>query len=1186
MKDLLNMIGDGVFSRFESSLKKKNSTSKIKSSFADSSNLKTQSNLTLKTQSASASEKKISVNTEVVGSVYSVTTGSHSILASSLFQKLNQTILVVSENNTSAEFLFREALSFLPSNDLIYLPGQEVLPYEYMRYPSEMKRERIKAIAKILSGEPVLIFTSVSGFLKTLPPIQTMQGRAIVLKKGKEIDLESLLIQLIDLGYKRVQVCETFGEFSLKGGILDIFSSYSTEPVRIDLFGEEIESIRTFDPDSQRSMTDLDQAVLLPADEYILSEEQKKEYQNFLKSSDSSLHLPEIPEGNYGIYYEELIPLVRENHGILSYFSKPPILIFPSANSVKERLFHLEKEYLSLFEKRSREVLCAPPEKLLSFGEEFKVLSESIGLSFVGLPPRNENDLVSLLKEAPSFKGKIREVREKISELRANGGWKIVLTSSFEAQTKRLQGLFEKEGVILLNEDSTEPLPFHLGNHKSDTFLVLSELRNGFILENQKILILSENDIFGREYKRKTRFKKQNSKALQSFIDLKEGDYVVHIHHGVGKFLKIERTSAGGKERDFLKLEYSGGDSLFVPLDQISLVQRYIGGTESPRLDSLGKSTWKKTKDRVQKAVEALAEDLVQMYSNRLKLQGYAFPPDTIYQEEFEAEFEYEETPDQIEAIEAVKKDLESSRPMDRLVCGDVGYGKTEVAIRAAFKVAMAGRQIMMLAPTTILALQHYNTFKNRFENYPVRVELVSRFKTPAEIRDILADFSAGKVDMVVGTHAILSSKLKPKNLGLLIIDEEQRFGVNHKETIKKFKNLVDVLTLTATPIPRTLHMALTGIRELSIIATPPKNRQSVETYVLEEDDDLISDAIRNEIQRGGQVFYLYNRVETIEEETNYLSKLVPEVSIGILHGQMTEDEIEETLLDFYNRKYDILVTTTIIESGIDMPNVNTLFVKRADLFGLSQLYQIRGRVGRSDRKAFAYMLLPKDRVVTEQAEKRLNTIFEYQELGSGFKVAMRDLEIRGAGNLLGKEQSGDIMEVGFDLYVRMLEDAIARIKGEEIVVEVRTSVTLNTNFFIPETYISDTRQKIEFYKKLEGARDLDEIEEIYSEMLDRFGEPPEDAKTFILLEKIRTLASNLGFEFVTEMKDEIKMKSGSYFRGDHTKIIQLISARTGLTLNPKEPNVLIFQTGKKLEKEKLDTLIFLLSEMLPSKKV
>lgn len=1162
MKELIRVLGDELFSSLANRPRGKRGASR----------------------SEAATEKGIDRST--AAEIYSVVPGSHSLLASSLFQKLNQPVVVISENNTAAEFLYRETLSFLPNSDLVFFPGQEVLPYEYMRYPAEMKRERIKAIARILSGEPALIFTSVSGFLKTLPAAKTLQGRGIVLEKGTEVDLESLLIRLIDLGYKRTDVCETFGEFSLKGGILDVYSSNSPEPIRIDLFGEEIESIRTFDSDTQRSIQDLESALILPADEYVLSGEQKKEYQNILKSADSGLHLPEIPDSNYGVYYEELIPLVRENDGILSYFPKPPVLLFPSPNAVKERLIHLEREYASLYEKRSREILCVPPEKLLSFGKERTAISDLSGISFIGLPPRNGDDLVSPLKEAPAFKGKIREVREKIAELRSEGGWKTVLTSSFEAQTKRLQGLFEKEGIVLLNEESAEPEPFRITDHERDAFLVLSELRNGFLYEGEKILLLSENDIFGREYKRKTRFKKQNSKALQSFIDLKEGDYVVHIHHGVGKFLKIERTNAGGKERDFLKLEYAGGDSLFVPLDQISLVQRYIGGTESPRLDSLGKSTWKKTKDRVQKAVEALAEDLVQMYSNRMKLQGYAFPPDTVYQEEFEAEFEFEETPDQIDAIEAVKRDLESSRPMDRLVCGDVGYGKTEVAIRAAFKVAMAGRQIMMLAPTTILALQHYNTFKGRFENYPLRVELVSRFKTASETRAILEDFSAGKIDMVVGTHAILSSKLKPKNLGLLIIDEEQRFGVNHKEAIKKFKNLVDVLTLTATPIPRTLHMALTGIRELSIIATPPKNRQSVDTYVLEEEEDLIADAIRNEIKRDGQVFYLYNRVETIEQETKYLADIVPEASIGVLHGQMTEDEIEETLLDFYNRKYDILVTTTIIESGIDMPNVNTLFVKRADLFGLSQLYQIRGRVGRSDRKAFAYLLLPKDRVVTEQAEKRLNTIYEYQELGSGFKVAMRDLEIRGAGNLLGKEQSGDIMEVGFDLYVRMLEDAISRIKGEEVAVEVRTSVTLNTNFFIPETYIADTRQKIEFYKKFEGARNLEEIEEVLTEMTDRFGEPPADAKTFVLLEKIRTLASNLGFESVAEMKDEIKLKSGSYFRGDNEKIIHLISARLGLTINPREPNVLIFQTGKKSEKEKLDVLIFLLSEMLPSKKV
>lgn len=947
-----------------------------------------------------------------------------------------------------------------------------------------------------------------------------------------------------------------------------------------------MESIRTFDPETQRSLVSLEEAYIPPADEYILSEEQKVAYRRVISEADSSLHLPEIPDDSGGTYFEELVPLVRENVGFLSYFSKPPILIFPAANDSKERLAQLKREYESLFEKRNKEVICAPPSALLSVGKEQESVEKAVGISFSQLPPSKPGDPVCPLNEAPAFKGKIREVREKIVQLRQEGGWKIVLTSSFEAQTKRLQGLFESEGIELLNSESTEPKEILFAkNDRADVFLVVSELRNGFVWDEEKILLLSENDVFGREYKRKTRFKKQNSKAIQSFLDLKEGDFIVHVNHGVGRFLKIERVNAGGKERDFLKLEYQGGDTLFVPLDQISLVQRFVGGTEKPRLDSLGKSTWKKTKDRVQKAVEGLAEDLVRMYSNRIKLQGYSFPPDTVYQEEFEAEFEYEETPDQIDAIEAVKKDLESPRPMDRLICGDVGYGKTEVAIRAAFKVAMAGKQILMLAPTTILALQHYNTIKKRFENYPITVELISRLRTAAETRDVLKRFSTGKVDMIVGTHAILANSVHPKNLGLLIIDEEQRFGVNHKESIKKLKNLVDVLTLTATPIPRTLHMALTGIRELSIIATPPKNRQSVETYVLEEDEDLLREAIRKELARGGQVFYLYNRVESIERETKHLNEIVPEASIGVLHGQMTEDEIEETLVDFYAKKYDILVTTTIIESGIDIPNVNTLIVKRADLFGLSQLYQIRGRVGRSDRKAYAYLLLPRDRVVTEDAEKRLNTIYEYQELGSGFKVAMRDLEIRGAGNLLGKEQSGDIMEVGFDLYVRMLEEAIARIKGEEIPIEVRTSINLETDFYIPETYIPDTRQKIEFYKRFEGARDLDEIEEITNEMVDRFGEPPEEAKTFLLLEKIRTLASAIGFETVAEVGEEIRMKSGAHFRGSYEKIVTLISAKMGLTMNPREPNVLLFRPGKANQKEKLSTLVYLLTEMQPGKK-
>ncbi|TGK38824.1 transcription-repair coupling factor [Leptospira andrefontaineae] len=1118
--------------------------------------------------------------------ISSVPNSVHSLLSSVIFQSQKNSKIVVSPTNTESEFLYRESLSYLEPDLVCYLPGQEVLPYEYMRYPQEMKRERIQALARILSGEKVLVFTSVSGFLKTLPEASALMERSLSVKLGQEIQPENLMRELVRLGYHRVDMCQAFGEFSLKGGILDVFSSFSADPIRIDFFGDEVESIRTFDPETQRSLENLEEAFLLPADEFILTDSQKEKYRNLITNADKSLHLPEIPDDAGGTYYEELIPMVRENKGILSFFKSKPGLVFPDPNGAKERYSHLLREYDALYEKRSKEILCAPPSFLLRDKEESEILENLNGIKFTQLPPSKEEDLVCPLHQAPSFKGKIREVREKLKELKTDGGWKIILTSSFEAQTQRLLGLFESEGIRLLNQDTSEPEPILLPNKsKEEVYLAVSEIRNGFLWEEEKLLFLSENDVFGREYKRKTRFKKQNSKAIQSFLDLKEGDFVVHVNHGVGKFLKIERVNAGGKERDFLKLEYYGGDTLFVPLDQISLVQRFVGGTERPRLDSLGKSTWKKTKDRVQKAVEGLAEDLVHMYSNRIKLQGYAFPPDTIYQEEFEAEFEYEETPDQIEAIEAVKKDLESIKPMDRLICGDVGYGKTEVAIRAAFKVAMAGKQILMLAPTTILALQHYNNMKKRFENYPITVELVSRLRTAAETRDVLKRFASGKVDMLIGTHAVLANSVQPKNLGLLIIDEEQRFGVNHKESIKKIKNLVDVLTLTATPIPRTLHMALTGIRELSIIATPPKNRQSVETYVIEEDEEVLRDAIRTELAREGQVFYLYNRVESIEQETKRLNEIVPEAAIGVLHGQMTEDEIEETLVDFYARKFDILVTTTIIESGIDIPNVNTLIVKRADLFGLSQLYQIRGRVGRSDRKAFAYLLLPKDRVVTEDAEKRLNTIYEYQELGSGFKVAMRDLEIRGAGNLLGKEQSGDIMEVGFDLYVQMLEEAIARIKGEEVKIEVRTAINLDSNFFIPESYIPDTRQKIEFYKRFEGARDLDEIEEVTQEMTDRFGEPPEEAKTFLMLEKIRTLASVLGFESVSELGEEIRLKLGTHFLGSYDKIVNLISARMGLTMNPREPNVLLYVPGKANQKDKLVKLVYFLTEMLPDKK-
>ena len=1107
-------------------------------------------------------------------SFFGIPRAAYSFLACSISQVfLENFILCISAYNTDAELMYREALSFLPSEKVIFLPGVESIPYEYSHYPSELKRDRIRALSRILSGKGALIFTSIAGFLQKVPSKVNLINKTIYLQKNLELDLESFLKTLIVFGYQREEVCEQFGTFSKKGDVIDIFSPFSNYPIRIDFFEDTIENIRIFDPNTQKSLQTLEEFILLPCDEFFLLEEEKEIYKEKIFSYPSNLLKP-INELGEVIYYEELNALIHSPEGILSYFQNPPVLIFPDRIELKERTLKLKREYETLYEKRNNEIICLQPSLLLSFEREWEVIHSDKEIEFQSIKTKLDETKYNYgfeIQEVDSFKGKIRDAREKILELHELENANILITSSFSAQTERLNSLFSPEGIVLLGQTKEEPEVFNLELKGKTLYLVLSELRNGFILKDENLHIWSDNDIFGRNYKRKTKFKKTHSRAIDSFIDLKEGDFVVHVNHGIGRFVKLEKVQADGKIRDFLKLEYAEGDTLFVPLDQISLVQKYIGGVEHPTLDSLGKSQWKKKLERAKSSVNRLAEELLVMYSNRMKLEGYAFPKDTIWQEEFEAEFEYEETPDQLAAIEAVKRDMETPRPMDRLICGDVGYGKTEVAIRAAFKAILAGKQVLFIAPTTILVLQHFNNFQERYKNYPIKIEMISRFKTQKQVRESLQKFNQGEIDMLVGTHALLTSQLKPKNLGLLVIDEEQRFGVNQKEAIKKYKNLVDVLTLSATPIPRTLHMSLTGIRDLSIIETPPKDRQSIETYVLAENIEVIQSAIRKELERGGQVFYLYNRVDTIEQETNFLREILPEVSFGILHGQLSEEEVEEAILDFNNKKYDVLVTTTIIESGIDMPNVNTILVKRADTFGLAQLYQIRGRVGRSGRKAYAYLFYPPDKALSEQAEKRLNTIFEYQELGSGFKVAMRDLEIRGAGNLLGKEQSGNIIEIGFDLYVQMLNEAIANLKKEEIEIEVRTTINLSTNFYIPEEYIQDTKQKIEFYKRFERANSEEEVNELALELKDRFGEYPEAVKTFILLEKIRVIASKMGFESISEIEGEIRLRAGKYFKGDPNKIIQLISKKElGLSIVAGEPNVLRFKPKKQTEREKL----------------
>lgn len=1118
---------------------------------------------------------------------YSVADSSASLQSSILFESLvDKSLIVVLPTNYEAEGTYREILSYLPSTKVFYFPGTETIPYEWAHVPQDIKRDRVLVLNQILRKKHSLIVTSVSGFLQTVPERLDLFSKSLDFLPGSEYDQERIIRDLVRFGYERRNICDHYGTFSVKGGVIDVFASHSRDPVRLDFYGDSLEEIKLFDPETQKSTGKLPEISILPANEFLLKEEEKDKYWAILNSTELTK-----PEETL-LVVEELIPLVRKNTGILSYFGEDlPVVLSSQFQANKEKAIQLFRELEMIYEKKKVDHLACEPKANFSNGIEYQQLVEgnagSVQFSRMPPPEGKADWIILATQDSQEFKGKIREARERIEEvLSEEDGNTILLTSSFVQQTNRLESLFVNHSIFRLNRDSEEPEPISLTDRNKNRFLLsLSELKKGYEIPEEKLIVWTENDIFGRKYKRKTRYKKAPSKAIESFLDLKEGDHVVHVNHGVGRFKTIERVTADGKQRDFLKLEYGGGSTLYVPLDQISLVQRYIGGTDNPRLDFLGKSSWKKTKERVRESIDRLAEDLVRMYANRLKLRGYQFPADTIWQEEFEADFEYEETPDQLASIEAVKSDLESAKPMDRLICGDVGYGKTEVAIRAAFKVIMAGKQVLLMSPTTILALQHFNTFSERFANYPIKVGFVSRFKTQSEIKKSLEAFSKGEIDLLVGTHALLSAKMKPKNLGLLIIDEEQKFGVQHKETIKTLKHLVDVLTLTATPIPRTLHMALTGIRDLSIISTPPKNRQSVETYVMEENEEVLEKAIRREVERGGQVFYLYNRVETIESEAKYVSNIVPDLSVGILHGQMDENSIEEILLDFYKREYDVLVTTTIIESGIDMPNVNTLIVKRAETFGLSQLYQLRGRVGRSDRKAYAYLFHPPGRVVTELAEKRLNTIYEYQELGSGFKVAMRDLEIRGAGNLLGTEQSGDIVEVGFDLYVRMLEEAIARVKGEEIEVDVRTSISLTSNFFLPDEFIPDNRQKIEFYKKFEGCVSLEELEEVKSEMVDRFGDPPPIANTFLLLENIRTISSLLGFESVKEMGDEIRIKSGPEFKGDASSVVGLMSKTPGLNIHPSEPNVLRYKHGAKSEEEKLVKLQNLLLQVEPKKK-
>jgi len=1101
--------------------------------------------------------------------VEGIAPSSFPVIIASIFNDSPEITIVVTETSQKMQELYLDLLCMVDQDCLFQLPSWETLPYEYVSPSEKIERDRITARYRILTGEPAVIITTVESLMRKIPAREFLANKGVTLSVNDEYPFDDIIEMLVLYGYSRESRVEAFGQFCVKGGIIDVFLPSNDNPVRFDFFGDTLEAIREFDINSQISSSRLDSVTIYPRKELILFKKEKEKIYSVLEQAEQDgLELSDEMRdqvtnmeitGFSGI--EDLFPLVIESSDILSYLDEKTRIIFLENPELISRKKLLENTFAELYKKYKQKRLCLEPDKLLETDAFDRASEKALHIQTF---TTSRGALNWSLRSVPNFQGKIKSVREEISK-KIEDGWKIIITTGFDGQARRLFDLLSE-----FKPDSN----FEKIDPELNLNIVISPYSEGMEISSIKLLILSDHEIFGKSYRKKKQFKKKKSRPIESFLDLKIEDYVVHINHGIGIFKGIERMSAGGVERDFLMIEYADGDKLYVSLDQITMVQKYIGlESRKPRVDNLGKkSSWNKIKTKVKEAVEEIAKDLIKIYSTRDTQKGYQFPPDTLWQEEFEALFEFEETPDQITAIEDVKDDMENPTPMDRLICGDVGFGKTEVAIRASFKAVMAGRQVAILVPTTVLAMQHFSNFKKRFEEYPIEIEMMSRFRTRGEITEIKGKLNEGKVDIVIGTHALISKDVKIKNLGLLIIDEEQKFGVRHKERLKQFRTLVDVLTLSATPIPRTLHMSMAGIRDMSTITTPPENRQAIETYVLEENPDILRRAILNEIERNGQVFFIHNRVQTIDAVSVMLEDLIPEASYCVAHGQMNENELEEIMVDFLDRKFDVIISTTIIESGLDIPNVNTIIINRADTFGLSQLYQLKGRVGRSNRKAFAYLFYPRHVPLSEEAQKRLQVISEYSELGSGLKVAMKDLEIRGSGNILGKEQSGSIMEVGFDLYCQMLDDAVKNLKGEKGSSVFRTPVFINSDFFIPDAYINDQRQKIEFYKRFESCDTEEEVDSLSNELLDRFGPVPNEVEILIELQKIRTIASSVYIDEILEDSKSIRIKISKDAKIEPVKLLEIITKDRRISIDPNDTEIVVFNTsGNEVEKKLAD---------------
>lgn len=1074
--------------------------------------------------------------------------------------------IIVTFHEQRAKELYEDYRFFDPT--AVYYPPKDVLFYQSDVRGNLLTAERLTALKAVHEQESVTLITTFDAFMNTMAPAKQMWDSILHLAPGDTVDLEELVAQLVRMGYEKEYQVDNIGQFALRGGILDVFPLTDENPVRIELWGDEVDMIRSFDVESQKSIENLESLTIYPACELVLSKEKKEAgIEAFLKEAEGfsaklrkemkteeahrALSMAQELAEEWGELSMTagmdafLSYFTEERTGLLDYFNPDEtFLFFDELSRSAERGKQTELEFSESMKQRLEKGYILPGQMKELFGfreimgrlERYSCIAVSaLDVKTCGLVSNGQFAIhvQSVNAYNNSFEFLIKDLKQYKKK-----GYRIILLSGSRTRAKRLaEDILREDLNCFYAEDYNHTvLPGQI-------MVCYGKVHRGYEYPILQFAVITETDIFGAEKKKKKRHRTYEGEKIQSFTALNVGDYVVHENHGLGIYRGIEKIEVDHKVKDYIKIEYSGGSNLYILATQLELIQKYAGkDARRPKLNKLGGQEWTKTRGRVRGAVREIAQDLVKLYAARESKAGYVYGPDTVWQREFEELFPFEETEDQELAIEATKRDMESPKIMDRLICGDVGYGKTEIAIRAAFKAVQENKQVAYLAPTTILAQQIYNTFAQRMKDFPVRVDLLCRFRSAAEQKRTITDLKKGQVDIVVGTHRILSKDVAFKDLGLLVVDEEQRFGVAHKEKIKQLKTNVDVLTLTATPIPRTLHMSLIGIRDMSVLEEPPLDRMPVQTYVMEYNEEMVREAVTRELARDGQVYYVYNRVKDIDEVAMKLQALVPEAEVAFAHGQMPESQLEDIMYRFINGEIDVLVSTTIIETGLDISNVNTMIIHDADNMGLSQLYQLRGRVGRSNRTAYAFLMYRRNKILKEVAEKRLASIREYSDLGSGFKIAMRDLEIRGAGNLLGAEQSGHMEAVGYDLYCKMLNQAVKEARGDKVEESFDTSVDIQVNAYIPPSYIASESQKLDMYKRIAGVETEEEAEDMIAELIDRFGEPPKSVENLLAVAKLKGKAHRIYIKEIVQQEKNLKISMYERANVDLAKIPELVT--------------------------------------------